>query len=83
MQPWGKYKPVTRFAQFVDVAEPIAMFRSFADVVMPADLRDYAKVPEISGGKRQIITAPTSAASKAVSPVSWESLQIQSTTETL
>ncbi|MDI4655879.1 helicase-related protein [Xanthobacter autotrophicus] len=65
LQPSGKYKPVTRFAQFVNVAELIAMFRSFADVVMPADLRDYVKVPEISGGKRQIITAPPSAAFKA------------------
>jgi len=65
LQPSGKYKPVTRFAQFVNVPELIAMFRSFADVVMPADLRDYVKVPEISGGKRQIITAPPTAAFKA------------------
>jgi hypothetical protein len=33
LQPSGKYKPVTRFAQFVNVPELIAMFRSFADVV--------------------------------------------------
>ncbi len=65
LQPSGKYKPVTRFAQFVNVPELIAMFRSFADVVMPADLRDHVKVPEISGGKRQIITVPPSAAFKA------------------
>ncbi|OYZ79307.1 MAG: lactate dehydrogenase [Rhizobiales bacterium 24-66-13] len=65
LQPSGKYKPVTRFAQFVNVPELIAMFRSFADVVMPADLREYVKVPEISGGKRQIITAPPTAAFKA------------------
>ncbi|MFG1250203.1 lactate dehydrogenase [Xanthobacter flavus] len=65
LQPSGKYKPVTRFAQFVNVAELIAIFRSFADVVMPADLRESVKVPEISGGKRQIITAPPSAAFKA------------------
>src|SRR5690606_38210888 len=30
LQPSGKYKPVTRFAQFVNVPELIAMFRSFA-----------------------------------------------------
>ncbi|MBN9126227.1 MAG: hypothetical protein J0I90_01380, partial [Nitrosospira sp.] len=45
LQPSGKYKPVTRFATFVNVPELIAMFRSFADVVMPEDLRQYVKVP--------------------------------------
>ena len=35
LQPSGKYRPVTRFAQFVNVPELIAMFRSFADVVLP------------------------------------------------
>jgi hypothetical protein len=50
LQPSGKYKPVTRFSQFVNVPELIAMFRSFADVVLPADLRQYVKVPSISGG---------------------------------
>ncbi len=33
--PSGKYKPVSRFASFVNVPELIAMFRSFADIVMP------------------------------------------------
>ncbi|ABC93003.1 UNVERIFIED_ORG: N12 class adenine-specific DNA methylase/adenine-specific DNA methylase [Rhizobium etli] len=62
IQPSGKYKPVSRFASFVNVPELIAMFRSFADVVMPADLRDYVKVPDISTGRRQILTAkPTQA----------------------
>ncbi|TIV42754.1 MAG: lactate dehydrogenase, partial [Mesorhizobium sp.] len=62
LQPSGKYKPVTRFASFVNVPELIAMFRSFADVVMPQDLRDYVKVPAISTGRRQILTAkPTPA----------------------
>lgn len=41
------------------------MFRSFADVVQPADLRTYVRVPEIMGGKRQIITAEPTAAFKA------------------
>jgi N12 class adenine-specific DNA methylase len=57
LQPSGKYKPVTRFATFVNVPELIAMFRSFADVVMPEDLRQYVKVPAISTGKRQILTS--------------------------
>ncbi|MBB5538813.1 DEAD/DEAH box helicase family protein [Rhizobium giardinii] len=57
LQPSGKYKPVSRFASFVNVPELIAMFRSFADVVMPEDLRRYVKVPDISTGKRQIVTA--------------------------
>lgn len=62
IQPSGKYKPVSRFASFVNVPELIAMFRSFADVVMPEDLREYVKVPEISTGRRQILTAkPTQA----------------------
>jgi len=62
LQPSGKYKPVSRFASFVNVPELIAMFRSFADVVMPDDLRQFVKVPAISTGKRQIITAkPTQA----------------------
>jgi N12 class adenine-specific DNA methylase/adenine-specific DNA methylase len=62
LQPSGKYKPVTRFATFVNVPELIAMFRSFADVVTPEDLRQYVKVPAISTGKRQILTAKPSAA---------------------
>ena len=62
LQPSGKYKPVSRFASFVNVPELIAMFRSFADVVMPEDLRQFVKVPAISTGKRQIMTSkPTQA----------------------
>ncbi|PWI49873.1 lactate dehydrogenase [Rhizobium phaseoli] len=51
--------------EFVNVPELIAMFRSFADVVLPADLRTYVKVPEISGGKRQIVTAEPTPAFKS------------------
>jgi N12 class adenine-specific DNA methylase/adenine-specific DNA methylase len=65
LQPSGKYKPVTRFAEFVNVPELIAMFRAFADVVLPVDLRAHVKVPEIKGGKRQIITAEPTPAFKA------------------
>lgn len=64
LQPNGRYKPVTRFATFVNVPELIAMFRSFADVVMPEDLRDYVKVPALSTGARQIRTSKPSGAFK-------------------
>ncbi|SDN38251.1 helicase-related protein [Ensifer sp. YR511] len=64
LQPSGKYKPVTRFSQFVNVPELIAMFRTFADVVLPADLRQYVKVPSVSGGRRQIVTAEATPAFK-------------------
>lgn len=64
LQPNGKYKPVTRFATFVNVPELIAMFRTFADVVMPEDLRAYVKVPALSTGTRQIRTSKPSAAFK-------------------
>jgi N12 class adenine-specific DNA methylase/adenine-specific DNA methylase len=65
LQPSGKYKPVTRFSEFVNVPELIAMFRSFADVVSSEDLRSYVKRPNILSGKRQIITSPPSADFKA------------------
>jgi N12 class adenine-specific DNA methylase/adenine-specific DNA methylase len=65
LQPSGKYKPVSRFASFVNVPELIAMFRTFADVVMPEDLRQYVKVPEIATGKRQILTAAPTPSFKA------------------
>lgn len=64
LQPSGKYKPVSRFASFVNVPELIALFRSFADVVMPDDLRRLVKVPNISTGRRQIITAKPTATFK-------------------
>ncbi|OLP55767.1 lactate dehydrogenase [Rhizobium rhizosphaerae] len=69
LQPSGKYKPVSRFASFVNVPELISMFRSFADVVMPEDLRAYVKVPAISTGKRQIVTAKPTSAFKAYQQV--------------
>ncbi|WP_136661417.1 DEAD/DEAH box helicase family protein [Nitratireductor sp. XY-223] len=57
LQPSGKYKPVSRFATFVNVPELIAMFRSFADVVLPEELKQYVKIPAIATGRRQIVTA--------------------------
>ncbi|KKB84654.1 lactate dehydrogenase [Devosia limi DSM 17137] len=64
LQPSGKYKPVTRFATFVNVPELIAMFRSFADVVLPEDLRTYVTIPALSTGARQIRTSKPSTAFK-------------------
>jgi N12 class adenine-specific DNA methylase/adenine-specific DNA methylase len=60
LQPSGAYKPVTRFAEFVNVADLIAMFRMFADVVSKVDLRGLLKLPRIESGQRQIITAQPS-----------------------
>ncbi|WP_284257613.1 helicase-related protein [Acidocella aquatica] len=57
LQPSGTYKPVTRFSEFVNVPELIDIFRSFADVVLPADLRQYVKLPNVATGTRQVITA--------------------------
>ena len=42
LQPSGLYKPVTRFAQFVNIPELMAMFRDFADVVLGRDGDDLA-----------------------------------------
>ncbi|MCW2286321.1 N12 class adenine-specific DNA methylase/adenine-specific DNA methylase [Rhodoblastus acidophilus] len=69
LQPWGIYKPVTRFAQFVNVPELISMFRDFADVVLKSDLRENLKLPRIASGQRQIITAPATPAFKAYQKV--------------
>jgi N12 class adenine-specific DNA methylase len=62
LQPSGAYKPVTRFAEFVNVPELIAMFRSVADVVLKDDLRRFMTLPAVCGGRRRIVTAPASAA---------------------
>ena len=69
LQPSGNYKPVTRFAEFVNVADLIAMFRSTADVVLKDDLRQFMTLPVIRGGKRQIVTAAASPAFKAYQKV--------------
>ena len=50
IQPSGKYKPVSRFA-VRQRSGTDAMFRSFADVVLLEDLREYVKVPAISTGQ--------------------------------
>jgi N12 class adenine-specific DNA methylase/adenine-specific DNA methylase len=65
LQPSGAYKPVTRFAAFINVADLMMMFRSIADVVQKADLRGYLKLPCIRGGQRQLVTAEASPGFKA------------------
>ncbi len=65
LQPSGSYKPVTRFCEFVNVADLMAMYRSVADVVLKEDLRQYVKLPTIRGGKRQIVVAKSGAPFKA------------------
>ena len=65
LQPSGLYKPVTRFAEFVNVADLMAMYRSFADVVLKDELRQHVRLPAIRGGRREIVAAPASAAFKA------------------
>jgi len=64
LQPSGTYKPVTRFAAFINVADLMMMFRAVADVVQKADLRGYLALPRIRGGQRQLITAEASPAFK-------------------
>lgn len=76
LQPSGKYKPVTRFSEFVNVPELIAMFRAFADVVSAEDLRNYVKRPSILTGKRQIITAPPSAEFKGYQKLLEERIKV-------
>lgn len=60
LQPSGTYKPVERFSDFINVPELVDMFRSIADVVQKADLRQYLKLPAIRGGQRELVTATTS-----------------------
>jgi len=76
LQPSGTYKPVTRFAQFVNVAELMAMFRDFADVVTKDQLREYLRLPAISSGGRQIVTAPASSNFKAYQRVLAERIAL-------
>lgn len=49
LQPNGLYKPVTRFTEFVNVADLMAMYRDFADVVQSDELARYVKLPSVKG----------------------------------
>ncbi|MBO1360263.1 lactate dehydrogenase [Acetobacter sacchari] len=76
LQPGGAYKPVTRFTEFVNVADLMAMYRDFADVVQQDDLRDYVKLPAIRGGTRQIVVAPSNDNFKAYQKTLAERIRI-------
>ena len=65
LQPSGRYKPVTRFCEFVNVPELIALFRTVADVMVKNDLRPHLQLPRIAGGRRRILTAAPTPAFKA------------------
>jgi len=62
LQPSGLYKPVTRFCEFVNVPDLMAIYRMSTDVVLKPDLRQHLKLPTIAGGRRQIVAAPASEA---------------------
>src|SRR5208337_165879 len=62
LQPSGLYKPVTRFCEFVNVPDLMAITRMSTDVVLKSDLRQHLRLPRIAGGRRQIIAAPASEA---------------------
>jgi hypothetical protein len=62
LQPSGAYKPVTRFAAFINVADLMMMFRSIADVVQKTDLRGLLTLPRLRTGQRQLVTAAASPA---------------------
>ncbi|MBY6240483.1 DEAD/DEAH box helicase family protein [Methylosinus sp. Sm6] len=76
LQPSGLYKPVTRFSEFVNVADLMAMYRSVADVVLKSDLRHYLRLPSVKGGKRQIVTAEPTAAFKAYQKILAERIAV-------
>jgi len=59
----GKYEPVTRFQEFVNVGELTQMFRDYADVLnedhLAALLGD--KRPKVAGGGRKMVITPKTA----------------------
>lgn len=59
LQPNGIYKPVTRFASFVNVADLMSMYRSFADIVVREDLRSHIHLPALKEKGRQIVVCPS------------------------
>lgn len=76
LQPSGLYKPVTRFSEFVNVPDLMAMYRSVADVVLKSDLRGYLRLPTVKTGKRQIVAADPTPAFKAYQRVLAERISL-------
>jgi N12 class adenine-specific DNA methylase len=56
LQASGHYKAVTRLSQFTNIPELIDMFLDVADVVLSGDLGAYVQLPDVRGGKREILT---------------------------
>lgn len=56
----GKYEPVTRFQEFVNVGEMTQMFRDFADVLNEDQLAALLgdKRPKVKGGARKMVITP-------------------------
>ena len=65
LQPSGLYKPVTRFSEFVNVPDLMAIYRMAADVVLKSDLRQHLRLPRIATGRRQIVAVAPSPAFKS------------------
>ncbi len=63
----GKYEPVTRFQQFVNVGEMTQMFRDFADVLTEDQLAVLLgdKRPKVSGGSRKSVITPKTSSYEA------------------
>ena len=61
----GIYKPVTRFAKFINVPELGQMFRQFADVLTSSQLGSLLSTrPKVEGGARKIVLAESTPAIK-------------------
>ena len=62
----GKYEPVTRFSNFVNVGEMTQMFRDFADVLNEDHLAVLLgdKRPQVQGGARKSVITPKTEAYK-------------------
>lgn len=58
LQPSGTFKRVTRFAEFINIPELTAIFRTFADVILFDDIRKFINLPNLKTGHRQIISCP-------------------------
>lgn len=67
MDPTGRYKLRSRFAEFVNVPELFSQVRSFMDVKTNEDLN--LDIPKIHGGKPRIVIVEPSEALKAYTEV--------------
>ena len=63
----GKYGPVSRFSEFINLPELITKYRGFADTINNEDIRKALAeegkgihIPTVKGGKPQAVVAPRS-----------------------